>query len=262
MSRNRHKKEAQPGVVSSAPKVTTDYAAVIEKMKGKVPTDVAHSHYEGGKSTDIRRTLTIRPVPIAVGVPMDELMFSKFFSNFMMLSLMPWDAVFTTSSTLVEEARNIIHNIFLEKSKVPYLLMLDSDVLPPPDLIERLLADDKPVVGGWYRKKEKFSVKDLDGTVKIYQRPVVYDYNRFDEVKKHYFYNQRLEPGQGLERVDAMGAGCWLIKREVIEKIGPSPFSLSESGEDLCFCRAVYKAGYEVWVDWDIPVGHAGVFFV
>jgi hypothetical protein len=254
MSRNRHKSEK--------PAVITDYALVAEKMKGRVPTDVTHSHYESGQSTDIRRTLTIRPFPIAIGVPMDELMFSKFFSTFATLSIMPWDAVFTTSSTLVEEARNIIHNIFLEKSKVPYLLMLDSDCLPPPDLIERLLADDKPVVGGWYRKKEKFAVKDLDGNIKIYQRPVVYDFSRHDEEKDHYYYSQRLEPGTGLEKVDAMGAGCWLIKREVIEAVGPSPFSLSGSGEDMCFCRAVYKAGYEVWVDWDIPVAHAGVFWV
>jgi hypothetical protein len=219
MSRNRHKKEAQPGVVSSAP-VTRDYAAVAEKLKGRVPTDVTHAHYEGGRSTDIRRTLTIRPTPIAIGVPMDELMFSKFFSTFGTLSIMPWDALFTTSSTLVEEARNIIHDLFLEKSTIPYLLMLDSDCLPPPDLIERLLADDKPVVGGWYRKKEKFPIKNLDGSIETIQRPVVYDFSRYDEEKKHYLYNQRLEPGKGLEKVDGMGAGCWMIKREVIEKIG------------------------------------------
>jgi GT2 family glycosyltransferase len=193
---------------------------------------------------------------------MDELMFSKFFTTYGTLSLMPWDALLTTSSTLVQEARNIINDTFLDKSTVPYLLMLDSDVLPPPDLIERLMADDKPVVGGWYRKKEKFAVKELDGSVKIYQRPVVYDFSRYDAEKGHYFYGQRLEPGKGLERVDAMGAGCWLVKREVIEKIGRSPFSLNESGEDMCFCRAVYKAGYEVWVDWDIPCGHAGVWWV
>jgi hypothetical protein len=257
MTHRSHKKEP-----TKVPHVTKDYAAVAEKMKGVVPSEVTHTHYEGGKATDIRRTLTIRTIPIAIGVPMDELMFSKFFSTYGTLSIMPWDALFTTSSTLVEEARNIIHNIFLEKSKVPYLLMLDSDCLPPPDLIERLLADDKPVVGGWYRKKEKFPVKDLDGSVKIYQRPVVYDFSRYDAEKKRYFYNQRLEPGQGLERVDAMGAGCWLIKREVIEAIGPSPFSLSESGEDMCFCRAVYKAGYSVWCDWDISVGHCGVWWV
>lgn len=239
------------------------YEEVKEKIEAsKAPKEVTHSNYDGNTTTNLKRTLVIRTVPVAIGIPLDELMFSKFLTNYVNLSIMPWDAVITTTSTLVEEARNTIHNLFLENSQAPYLFMLDSDVLPPPDIIERLIADDKPVVGGYYHKKEKFPIKNIDGSISEIQRPVVYDYSHFDEEKKHHLYNARLKAGNGLEKVDGMGAGCWLIKREVIEKIGKNPYNFTESGEDLCFCRAVYKAGYEVWVNWGIPCAHVGAMWV
>lgn len=239
-----------------------NYTDVAKELKGRVPEAVVHHEHDGSETGFIRRTLQIRTVPVTIGIPMDELMFSKFFSNFVCLSIMPWDNFITTASTLVHEARNIIHNTFLEKSLSPYLFMLDSDVLPPPDIIERLIKDDKPIIGGFYRKKEKFPVKKLDGSTTVVQRPVVYDYSHYDAEKDRHLYNQRVEDGHGIERVDGMGAGCWLIKREVVEAIGKDPYNLTQSGEDLCFCRAVQKAGFEVMVDWDIPVAHAGVFWV
>ena len=249
MARKRHEKKVW-------------FEDVEEKLEGRIPEHRVNTEYDGSETTVSRRTLQIRTVPVTIGMPMDELMFSKFFSNFVNLSIMPWDGFIVTASTLVEQARNIVHNNYLEKSVAPYLFMLDSDVLPPPDIIERLIADDKPVVGGFYRKKEKFPVKKIDGTTTTVQRPVVYDYSHYDKEKDRHLYNQRVEDGKGLEKVDGMGAGCWMIKREVIEAIGKDPFSLAQSGEDLCFCRAVYNAGYEVWVDWDIPCAHAGVFWV
>ena len=240
----------------------TNYEEVAKKLVGKIPDEVIHEENHGGTNIQLKRTLQIRTIPIVIGIPMDELMFSQFMSNLVCLSIMPWDSFITTASTLVHEARNIIHNSFLEKSTAPYLLMLDSDVLPPPNTIERLLAHDKPVVGGFYRKKEKFRIKQLGGNESVIQRPVVYDYNRYDEVNKKHMYNQRLDVGAGLEQVDGMGAGCWMIKREVIEDIGKSPFNFDGSGEDLTFCRAVYKAGHSVWVDWNLACAHCGVMFV
>ena len=238
------------------------YADVAEKLKGKIPEEAIHHEHDGSETSFIRRTLQIRTVPVTIGVPMDEQMFSKFFSNFVCLSIMPWDNYITTASTLVHQARNIIHDVFLEKSLSPYLFMIDSDVLPPPDIIERLIAHDLPFVGGFYRKKEKFPVKQLDGTETVVQRPVVYDYSHYDKENDRHMYNQRVETKTGLEKVDGLGAGCLLIKREVIEAVGKSPFNLNQSGEDLCFCRAVIDAGYDVVVDWDASCAHSGVFWV
>jgi hypothetical protein len=234
---------------------------VAKKMEGKAPDRVEHERFDGNTSTTIHRTLKIRTYGILIGIPMDELMFSQFLSNFMGLSIMPWDSTITTQDTFVNEARNVIHNKFLE-SEYPFLFMLDSDVLPPPDTIERLLEHDLPVVGGFYRKKEKFKVKKTDGSIEILQRPVVYDYSRFDEETQKHKFSERIAVGTGLEKVDGIGAGCLLIRRDAAEKVGKSPYSLLFGGEDLTFCRTLHDADIPIHVDWTISAGHVGTFNV
>ena len=71
---------------------------------------------------------------------------------------------------------------------------------------------------------------------------------------KHY-----LAPGTGLEKVDGMGAGCWLMSRELALALGPKPYSMSKATEDLVLSRKVMKLGYEMYVDWDINCLHLGV---
>jgi hypothetical protein len=236
--------------------------AVAENIVNKIPDEVVHANFEGNESIKVRKPLKIRTEKIAIGVPMDELMFSQFFSNFIYLDIMPWDSLLTSTSTFVTDARNAIHNAFLEETDATHLFMVDSDVMPPPNVIEMLLNHNKPVVGGVYFKKEKFKVKDLAGNVSVTQRPVVYDYGRFDEEEKHHVWKERDVPGKGLEKVDGMGAGCWMIERKVAEKIGKSPFSLEFGGEDLTFCRSITDAGFDIYVDWSIACAHCGVFYV
>lgn len=191
--------------------------------------------------------LTIRTMPIVWGIPMDELCYSLWFSNFVHLPIMPWDDIAITMSTYLPEARNFIHNIFLEKmTNIEWLVMLDSDVMPPPDFLERLLKHNKPMVGGWYRRKGGRN------------EPVVYDYSGMGADGK-YDYHQRPGQGFGLESVDAAGAGCWLMHRKVAEAVGRSPYNMEHGGEDLELCQKVKAAGFDIWVDWSIACAHAGV---
>ena len=241
------------------PKSNPLYEKIADDVEKKTPDNVLHSRYNGGEMHDRKSELRIRTQAIAIGVPMDELMFSKFFENYIGLDIMPWDSTITTASTYLPDARNHIHNIFLEKSEATHLLMLDSDVLPPPRLIETLLLHDKDMVGGWYSKKEKFPVKDVEGNTKIIQRPVVYD---FDSVKDGMpYYINRLNAGKGLESVDAAGAGLWLMSRKAAEALGKNPYG-DGVGEDLLMCYKLKQLGFDLWVDWDIHAAHCGVFYV
>lgn len=236
------------------------YEKIADDIENKIPQSVLHSHTTGGETHERKDELRIRTQAVAIGVPMDELMFSKFFENFLGLDYMPWDAIITVASTYLPDARNKIHDIFLEKSQADHLLMLDSDVLPPPRLIERLLLHDKDMVGGWYSKKEKFPVKKPDGATAIIQRPVVYD---FDSMKDNSpMYTQRLNAKSGLESVDGAGAGLWLMSRKVAEALGKSPYSMEHGGEDLVLCKKVKDLGFDLWIDWDIHGAHCGVFYV
>jgi len=59
-----------------------------------------------------------------------------------------------------------------------------------------------------------------------------------------------------------MGAGCWLMTRELAEALGPKPYSMVGGGEDLELCKKIHNLGYDIWVDWEIPVAHLGVSWV
>ena len=233
---------------------------IVDDLKGKVPAETKHTQLAGGKRRDTHVKLELRPFPICWGLPFDEVMFSQFMANFVALDYMPWDFLATTQSTYLPEARNEIHNMFLNELGGSHLFMLDSDVLPPPGIIGSLLAHEKDMVGGFYRKKEKFATKNLSGETVYIQRPVVYDYSHSTDEKD--LYKQRLAEGNGMERVDAAGAGCWLMSRKVAEALGESPYDLQRGGEDMVLSKKVNDLGFELWIDWNLPCAHLGTFFV
>ncbi|MFA6213501.1 MAG: hypothetical protein WC714_28955 [Candidatus Obscuribacterales bacterium] len=251
--RNRHKRV-------EVPKPDPQLEKIVDKIDEKIPEGVKHVHFDGGSSHEHEIKLRLRTQPITIGLPMDELLFSQFLVNFIGLDWMPWDNFATVTSTYLPSARNEIHNIFLNKHDTSHLLMLDSDVLPPPRLIERLLMHNKDMVGGWYVKKEKYGIKDANGQTKIIQRPVVHDFDR--EENGILYYQQRLTSGRGLESVGAAGAGCWLMSRKVAEALGENPYNMNSGGEDMSICKKIKDLGFELFVDWDIACAHCGVFFV
>lgn len=132
------------------------------------------------------------------------------------------------------------------KEGFDYLLFVDDDMEFKPDLLEKLLSHDAPIVTAMAFKRvfpytpcfyEKCEITKENG---VYLKPY-----EFDEIPKEPF------------TVEACGAACILIKREVFEKIQypwflPLPFT----GEDISFCLQVKKAGIPILVDPDPIVGH------
>lgn len=230
---------------------TRDAREIVEKLRGRVPDYHVDARRSGDGSEGLRtvREVTyLRTKPVAWGIPLDELMFSRFFTNYLGLRVMPWDDMLTSTGTYISIARNTLHRWFLEESQCEHLVMLDSDVLPPPDFLQRLLERDLPMVGGWYRKKG------------APYPPCVYDYAETDAGGVHY-WRTRTKPEQGLERVDGAGAGCWLMHRSVAEKLGPAPYDMSAGGEDLTLCKRLRDLGVDVYIDWTIACAHAGVAY-
>lgn len=191
--------------------------------------------------------LQLRNTPVTWGIPFDELMFSKFMIYYeLKADRMPWDGFISSQGTLVHEARNRIHAEFLKDNR-PYLMMLDSDILFPEKLVDRLLAHNLPIVGGWYKNK---NISDL--------HPTIYDFDK--EEKGVYVWKHRNVAGTGLEKVDGMGAGCWLMRRDVAEALGEKPYGgPDKGGEDLVLCRRLHELGIPLHVDWSINCAHVGV---
>jgi len=192
---------------------------------------------------------TIRTVPVAWGIPNDELAYSKFWIFFEKHAhKMPWDDFIPSEDTYLQKARNYIHNTYLNHSSLPYLMMLDSDILFPEYLVTMLLAHKKPIVGGWYKDKKAAN-----------HHPTVYNF--VEDKNGMAVFKHRDKPGQGLEQVDATGAGCWLMSREVAEALGESPYgdNVAAGGEDFILCRKLMKLDIPLYVDWSINCAHIGV---
>lgn len=223
MPRNRYKQSKD-----NAPLQVPSVRVISVKAYGK----------DTGQPVDVK----LRNIPVTWGIPMDETVFSLWFAQWVYLPFMPWDGVAIAMNTYLPKARNYIHDSFLDMGKTDWLVMLDSDVLPPPNFLDRLLSHNKKMVGGWYKMKGGMG------------EPVVYDYG-----EKINIWKQRQVPGKGLESVGAAGAGCWLMHRDVAKAIGHSPYNLEIGGEDMTLCETVHKAGFETWIDWDIACAHAGV---
>ncbi len=192
-----------------------------------------------------------RKTPVIWGIPCDELSYSKFWIRFVgTANIMPFDGFAFSEGTYLEKARNMIHEKFL-KSNAKYLMMLDSDVLFPPNMLETLMAHNLPIVGGWYRDKK---AED--------HHPAVYDFveDRNDGVA---IFRHRKEPGTGLEKVSAMGAGCWLMTREVAEALGEEPYgkNIAGGGEDMKLCRRLMELNIPLHVNWSLNCAHLGVGF-
>lgn len=146
----------------------------------------------------------------------------------------------------IASARNKVARDFRE-SPVPfdYLLMVDSDVIPstnPLDLVERdldVVGQICPIwKGGMAPGREvMWNVVPLEGSMLI---------------------------GEGLARVQAVGAGCLLIARRVLEHPAMrAPFAeeydedgILVRGEDVAFCHRAREAGFEVWADLGARCSH------
>lgn len=134
-----------------------------------------------------------------------------------------------------------------------HLLWLDDDMRFPQDLLIRLLKRNKPVVGVNYATRKTPCV------------PVAIKrmYERDDKPIS------RLQPGSGLEEVEAIGFGAVLIRADVFKAICRPWFENyrdSETGghvgEDVDFCIKARAKGFEILVDHDLSeeIKHVGEF--
>lgn len=153
-----------------------------------------------------------------------------------------------------DHARNAAVHQFLA-SPFEWLFSLDSDVIPPPDAILRLLGRNVPIISGVYHRRSP----PHGVPVMIRNSQWVTKYTR----------------GEVLE-VDLVGAGCLLTHRSVYERIPPQrpgkPWfdwrvDLKGTGvvpdhecmsEDFSLCMHWKKHGLKVLVDTSVQCRHAG----
>jgi len=155
------------------------------------------------------------------------------------------------SGPLISRARNLLAENFLTSPVFTHMLFVDCDMVWDPDHVKKLIEADKPIVSGLYyglnrETGEKFPTALM----------------RWDDGS----YRPLHRPPKGLKKVDGVGMGLTLIKREVLEALKPDaktlwPFAETvidgrALGEDLTFCLRAKQEGFDTWVHGDARVGH------
>ena len=137
------------------------------------------------------------------------------------------------------------------QNNADWLLMLDDDMIINPyvtsgpteeyGFLEKMIAHDKDICGALYWQRGGNCEPVLMHKVS----EAGYRFLRDDELT------------YGLQRVAVAGGGCLLIKMRVFDKI-KAPYFAPEYkwSTDIQLCRAASEAGFEVWADTSIELGH------
>ena len=149
----------------------------------------------------------------------------------------------------IVNSRNKLREYAL-KNNYDYFLSLEQDVLPPKDIIERLLKWNKKAITGVY-----FAVNYYQGKHQLL--PLIWV--DFDNKSKKMFYlrDERLWNSDLIE-ISACGVGCILIHRSILEK---TKFRYdknnSEGFDDVWFCKDLRESNIKIYCDTSIKCKHA-----
>lgn len=152
--------------------------------------------------------------------------------------------------SLVYIARQELVNAAIEQG-FTHIFFMDSDMVPPADTITKLLAHDKDIVSGMAFKRnppfEPCFYTDMQETEQGLQLRICREW----------------EDGE-LKEVVACGLACCLIKLDVFKKLMETDKKIfmpkDDTGEDVVFCIKATEAGYKIYVDTTIDVGHVASF--
>lgn len=145
-------------------------------------------------------------------------------------------------------ARNL--NILIKQAianEYTHILCLDDDLAFPPDMLMKLLAHDLDIVSGFYCMRS------------FPHKPIVF--KKTDELGRltEHFY----PTDDKLHEVAAVGLGCVLIKLDVFKSLEYPYIRLGEIEgdkdhwcDDVGFYKRVREAGYKIFCDFSIQVGH------
>lgn len=152
---------------------------------------------------------------------------------------------------------NGIAEQFMLHPELKWLFLTNDDNLCPVDTIIRLLNHNVDVVSGLYF-----------GRLQPFE-PIMFDRkDKREGDDKLWYYRHMMQSGEtGLQPAVAVGDGCLLIQRHVLEAIPDPWWEYGETESDCCdhdvvFSRKVRNHGFGLWVDTDLWVDHIANFVV
>ena len=143
----------------------------------------------------------------------------------------------------------------LAEGDYTHLLLVDSDVVPEQDTLQKLLSRDKPIVIApvWF----------ADDDAVFYGA-----YHKWSSSKEEEQNEKRMVPcTKGLERIVSGGFGCMLVCKDVANTFTKSqesfvqwspllPKHMKERASDNIFWAKCTNLGIEAYIDWSIETTH------
>jgi len=180
---------------------------------------------------------------VYIGVPTAEFARPAVFYDYLQFLEKPKGTIersFHTNSAA--HNRNLIIDDALAHD-CTHILFVDDDMAFAPNSLTRLLAHDKHVIGGLYFNK-------------AYPHPPVL----FDSTFKRLYLR---DIDTGLIKVGACGFGFMLVHISVFDSLEQPWVRHGEivgdkRNEDIGFCRRIGYAGFSIFCDLSVVIGHIG----
>jgi len=211
---------------------------------------------------------------VTIGVRLrSSIGFNAFWKSLVSLDKYGSRILYAQGYSAVEGARYIFRSFLAGEGT--HLLLLDDDAVLHPATITRLLSRKLPVVGGLtWTGGLPTEPTIYRGFMQVYQGKFPSWCVRHDDVRKwillpdvqNELLQHQLEAGyvttwdgpEALSRADAIGFHCVLIQRDVLERIGEPYCESNDIGvrEDFDFSERAIRAGFDLYVDKTVIVGH------
>jgi len=145
----------------------------------------------------------------------------------------------------IVDSRNILRERVLNEN-YDYFLSLEQDVIPPKDVIQRLLSHGKEIVSGVYFT---YPVSNKGSAL----TPLLWKKDGKDAIK---FLSEKEISANRLIEVAACGLGCVLIHKDVLKKIKFRHDKKFEGFDDIWFGYDTFNAGFKIFADTSIKCKH------
>ncbi len=190
---------------------------------------------------------------VAIGVPSGDTVHADFAFSLsrMVLSTakntkIEIEQFISAKSSIIQKGRHSLVEAAL-LTKADYILMLDSDMTFPEDLLQVLVSKNKDIIGCNY------------GTRRVPFKQLV------KTLTKEYYPEKK----DGVEEVGYLPTGVILIKLDVFRKFVKPYFDVvwngeDFNGEDYNFCDRARNLGFKVFCDFTLSkyIGHIGTAIV
>lgn len=190
---------------------------------------------------------------ILIAIPCMDMVSARFAQSLSTLKKTEHCVVSFLINSLIYDSRNKLAAYAVEE-EFDYILWLDSDMVFPPNTLERMMKtlDEHPEIdilnALYFRRGAPFT-------------PVAFDVLDINDKGECNFVDMTEVP-EGLKEIAGCGFGCVLMRTDCLidlaAKYGSNTWftPIGNTGEDCAFCIRARNEGYKIFCDPTIPIGH------